>query len=99
MRKINFSKNAESNLEFILDYLNAKFSKRVLDKFIKNLDKTVFLIQNNPEIFPLSSRNSKLRKCILSKQTTIYYKFSNEEINILSFFDTRQNPTKINAIK
>jgi hypothetical protein len=31
----------------------------------------------------------------LSKQTTIYYKFSPNEVRILAFFDTRQDPNQI----
>lgn len=72
-RTIIFSKNAEKSLFELFDYLEIKWTKKVKDKFISNLDKVIYLIQIEPEIFPKSELNKNYRKCILSKQTTIYY--------------------------
>ncbi|OXG09457.1 ParE-like toxin of type II ParDE toxin-antitoxin system [Flavobacterium araucananum] len=95
-RAIIFSKNAEKNLFELFGYLEIKWSKTVKNKFISNLDKVIYLIQSDPENFPKSELN---RKCILSKQTTIYYKFNTKRVDIITFFDTRQDPNKIKDIK
>ena len=94
-RTIIFSKNAEESLFELLEYLEIKWSKKVKDKFISNLDKVIYLIQIEPEIFPKSELNKNYRKCVLSKQTTIYYKFNTKRVEIITFFDTRQDPNKI----
>jgi plasmid stabilization system protein ParE len=94
-RTIIFSKNAEKSLFELFEYLEIKWSKKVKNKFISNLDKVIYLIQIEPEIFPKSELNKKYRKCVLSKQTTIYYKFNTKRVEIISFFDTRQDPNKI----
>jgi plasmid stabilization system protein ParE len=94
-RTIIFSKNAEKSLFELFEYLEIKWSKTVKNKFISNLDKVIYLIQSNPEIFPKSELNIKYRKCVLSKQTTIYYKFNTKRVDIITFFDTRQDPNKI----
>jgi plasmid stabilization system protein ParE len=94
-RTIIFSKNAEKSLFELFEYLEIKWSKKVKDKFISNLDKVIYLIQIEPETFPKSELNKNYRKCVLSKQTTIYYKFNTKRIEIIAFFDTRQNPNKI----
>lgn len=98
-REIIFSKNAEKKLIDLLEYLELKWSAKVREKFISNLDKSIYLIQNEPEIFPKSQINKNQHRSVLSKQTTIYYKYNSKQIRILSLFDTRQNPTKINKIK
>lgn len=98
-REIIFSKNAEKTLIDLLEYLELKWSIKVRDKFISKLDKSIYLIQNEPGIFPKSQINKEQYRCVLSKQTTIYYKYNSKQIRILSLFDTRQNPTKINKIK
>jgi plasmid stabilization system protein ParE len=98
-REIIFSKNAEKNLIDLLEYLELKWSIKVRDKFITKLDKSIYLIQEEPEIFPKSQINKNQYRCVLSKQTTIYYKYNSKQIRVLSLFDTRQNPTKINKIK
>jgi hypothetical protein len=49
----------------------------------------------NPEIFPKSSVNKKYRKCVITKQSSLLYSFSANEIRIHNVFDTRQDPNKI----
>jgi plasmid stabilization system protein ParE len=98
-REIIFSKNAEKKLIDLLEYLELKWSLKVREKFISILDKSIYLIQNEPEIFPKSQINKNQHRCVLSKQTTIYYKYNSKQIRILSLFNIRQNPTKINKIK
>ena len=98
-REIVFSKNAEKRLIDLLAYLELKWSVKVREKFISKLDKSIYLIQNEPEIFPKSQINKNQYRCVLSKQTTIYYRFNSKQIRILSLFDTRQSSTKINKIK
>ena len=82
-RTIIFSKNAEKSLFELFEYLEIKWSKTVKNKFISNLDKVIYLIQSDPEIFPKSELNIKYRKCVLSKQTTIYYKFNTKRVDVI----------------
>ena len=97
MRKVNFSETAVKNLEDIKFYLISKWSERVYENFKTKLSENISLIATNPEAFPKSNKN--IYKCVLIKQVTIFYRFNSTEIQILSLFDTRQNPTKINKIK
>jgi plasmid stabilization system protein ParE len=97
MRKVIFSETAIKNLKDIKFYLISKWSERVYIKFKNQLKANIDLISKNPEAFPKSDKN--ICKCVLIKQITIFYRFNSTEIQILSLFDTRQNPTKINKIK
>jgi plasmid stabilization system protein ParE len=97
MRKVNFSETAVKNLEDIKFYLISKWSERIYGNFKTKLSVNISLIATNPEAFPKSNKN--IYKCVVIKQVTIFYRFNSTEIQILSLFDTRQNPTKINKIK
>jgi len=99
MREITISNLAQKNIEILFNHLELKWSKKVKKKFAIKLYDTLKIIQINPESFPKSGYNPIYHKCVLSKQTTIYYKYNSKQIRILSLFDTRQNPTKINKIK
>ncbi|HKL36215.1 MAG TPA: hypothetical protein VJ899_07980, partial [Salegentibacter sp.] len=68
----------------------------VKTNFIKRLDDYLQIIKQEPESFPESEKVSGLRRCVITKQTSIYYEFNDKEIRILSFFDTRQDPDKLN---
>lgn len=98
--KVNFSKTAEKNLNDVLDFIEARWSEKSKKMFIMKFEKAISIIIMNPEIFPKSSINKKYRKCVITKQSSLLYTFSSNEIRIHTIFDTRQDPNKIkNDIK
>ena len=99
MKKIIVSKTALRNTLAIAEYLEYKFSLKVRNEFIEKLEKGFEMICTNPEVFPKSEVNPNQFRFVLTKQTTIYYKFNNKEVRILALFDTRQKPSKISKIK
>jgi hypothetical protein len=65
---------------------------KVKENFIAKLDRSLLQIQNHPDSFPASDRINGLRKCVVTKQTTIFYKYSDLAINVVALFDNRQDP-------
>ena len=88
MRQIIFSKRAKNELIQLSEYLQLKFSIQVKNKFLDKFEKAIIIIQNNPEAFVKSDRN-KFYKAVITKQTSIFYWFDFNKINIVSVFDTR----------
>ncbi len=99
MREIKFSKLSKTQLDSLLEYLEFKFSISTKKKFVLKFDEIILIILKDPDTFRKSDTKKNIRKCVISKQTTLYYKFNNKEIRLLSLFDTRQNPIKIKLIK
>ena len=95
--KLVWTDEALSNLENIISYLEEYWTIRELTRFSRLLENQLQLIQTIPELFPVSPTSNSLRKSVLSKQTTIYYKVQQGEIQIVSLFDTRQNPSKLDS--
>ena len=94
-RKVVISKTAEKKLEKLFDYLIEKWSLKVKNEFIEKLDTSIAIIEKQPEIFPESKKNKGLRKCVITKQTTLFYRFNTKQIYIVTVFDTRQHPKKL----
>ena len=94
-RKVVISKTAEKKLEKLFDYLIEKWSLKVKNEFIEKLDTRIAIIEKQPEIFPESKKNKGLRKCVITKQTTLFYRFNTKQIYIVTVFDTRQHPKKL----
>lgn len=94
-REVVLSKRAKRKLEKLLEYLEKEWSVRIKNEFIKKLDKTLKIIQANPEGFPKTTFIKELHKCVVTKQNTIYYRITKSEIEIVTFFDTRQDPKKL----
>lgn len=93
--KIILSKRASNNLEKLLIYLENEWSKKVMDNFIIKLDFALKSIFSQPEGFPKTNKIKDLHKCVVTKQTTLFYKFNKDILTIVSIFDTRQHPKKI----
>ncbi len=99
MREIVISTRAQKNIANLFEYLEVKWSKKVREEFARKMYSDIKLIQNNPEIFPASNINPKYNKCVITKHSSLYYRFNSKQVRVLSLFDTRQNPIKIKSIK
>ena len=94
-REVIFSRIAKEKFVALLEYLEALWSFRVEDAFISKFDKCIYIIQKKPDVFPASDIDKKQHRCVVTKQTTIYYSFNAKQIRITTLFDTRQHPNKI----
>jgi len=95
--KVFLSELAESKLLKLSEYLLENWNLKTRDKFIEKLTGKIEQISLLPESCPQSSEFKGLYKCVVTKQTTFYYRISRElnEIEIITIFDTRQNPKKL----
>jgi len=95
--KVFLSELAERKLLKLSEYLLENWGLKARDKFIEKLTEKVKQISLQPESCPLSSEFKGLYKCIVTKQTTFYYRISTklDEIEIITVFDTRQQPDKL----
>ena len=99
MKSLVLSLNAEKQLENIFLYVEAKFSERIRKELAKKIYNCFKLIEKDPELFSFSVHNSSVRKCVVTKKTIVFYQIRKENIVVVSVFDTRQNPKKINKTK
>lgn len=94
-RKIILSKKASHKLEKLLEHLEHEWSIKVKREFIERLDKCLSIISKDPECFEKSHYLKGLHRCVITKQSSIYYKFDSERIFIITIFDNRQNPKRL----
>ena len=93
--KIRLSELAIFKLERLSEFLVSKWSIESNLKFLKKLDSKLKTIQSNPESFPESEIELGLRKCVVTKQTTVLYEIQGDIIYVLTIIDTRQDRKKI----
>lgn len=94
-RKVVISKTAEKKLDKLFEYLITEWSVKVKTEFVEKIDSSIEIIKNQPELFPESKKAKGLRKCVITKQTTLYYRYNSKRINIVTLFDSRQHPNKL----
>ena len=79
------------------EYLLENWNLKTRDKFISKLTEKINQISLHPASCPVSSEFENLYKCVVTKQTTLYYRVNldKKEIEIITIFDTRQHPEKL----
>lgn len=95
IRKIKLSKRTSNKLAQLLQYLENEWSLKVKNDFIKKLDKSLLMIQENPDYFPKSDSIKGLHRCVVTKQTTIFYRYDSEYVYVVALFDNRRNPSRL----
>lgn len=95
--KVFLSEIAQNKLLKLNDFLLENWSLKVRNDFIKKLSSKIQQISNQPESCPQSNKFKGLFKCVVTKQTTLYYRVNvdKKEIEIISIFDSRQNPDQL----
>jgi len=79
----------------LLIYLYSEWGEDVTLRVVLEVEKSTFRIQNSPEQFPIVQKRHNVRRCVLSPQTSIFFKVKKDYIEISSVFDNRQNPRKL----
>jgi len=94
--EVVFSKRAKKYLENLLAYLESNWSLNVKYSFVSKLDQSVIKILNFPKSCPVSGKKKGVYKCIVSKQTSFFYRIKGKNIEVIAFIDNRMNPNKVN---
>jgi plasmid stabilization system protein ParE len=97
MLKEKWSKEAESKVNEILLYLVTNWTEREAFKFLLKTEKVVSMIIKRPLIYPIFKND--IRKAVISKQVTLYYRIKGRTLLIVTLFDNRQSPNKLKKVK
>jgi len=91
--KILWTDHALQELNTIIAFLEIYWTEKELQKLAIHLEKTLALISQNPYLFQESNEKKNVRRAIILKLNTLYYRIhENRSIEIISFFSNRQNP-------
>lgn len=81
----------------LLEYIAEKFGNQKAKEIYERIERVVDQLTEMPEMYKASNKQKGLRKCVFSKQTSIYYRIHEEHIEIVSFRPNRKNPKKFKA--
>lgn len=80
----------------IKNYLLTKFTHREVDRFFILLETFEAAVLHFPNLYPETKKKTKIRRAVLSKQLSIYYRISNNNIQVLAVLDNRCDSSWIN---
>ena len=91
---IIWSPRATDDYAKLLARVEQDFGLEAALKLLDSMENLLSLITENPELFPYS-KTKNIRKAIISKQTSLFYRIEEEYIQLLHFWDNRQNPDNL----
>lgn len=97
-REIVWSPLADRDIENILEYLNENWNQKVIIRFLNKINIATKQILKNPHQYPIINKKLQVRKCVVTKQNTLFYRDTEKTIEILRLYDTRQDPEKLKFI-
>ena len=94
-KHIKLSPLAKRDLAIILEYLDLNWNAKVINNFIDVFQECLKRISYGPNLFSYFRKDLNIRKCIVTKHNTLYFRENTNEIQILRVYDVRQNPNKL----
>ncbi len=91
--KIIWLPKAEKRFEQIIQYLEQNWSEKEVKEFIKRTNAIIHIISINPNAFRYS-KSKKIYEAVVTKHNLLLYRKKLNTIELLTFFDVRQNPNK-----
>lgn len=100
--KVLWSDTSLIQLQEIFDYHNLRASVSVARKIVKGLVEKSLLIETNPLIGirePLLADRSFEYRFFIESNYKIIYRFDENIVRIISIFDCRKNPQKLEKLE
>jgi plasmid stabilization system protein ParE len=89
--EIILTPKAKDTLLSIVSFIQAEWGQNSAEKFITKAYKTLDNISKQPYLFKSYSGN-EVRKGLITKQTSVIYRINAGKIEVLFFWDNRQDP-------
>ncbi len=94
-KTIVWTPESEKTFAGILSWLEKEWNDHVLLAFLDKVDQVLALIAEKPELYPAIDREKRVRKCVVVKQVSLFYTIKQDQIDLLTFWDNRQNPERL----
>ncbi len=95
---IKWSPVTKDEFADLLNYVETQFG---LDAALKLLDKTEMVLEDiseQPAMYPASEKFPSIRKAVITKQTSLFYRITGVEIQLLHFWDNRRSPESLDFL-
>lgn len=94
--QIIWSNRSKKSLEIIRLHIRAHFTTKEELQFLEQVIQTVQTVAGFPKGFPECKKPKHARKAVIHPHSTLFYSIkSKNRIELLFFWDNRNNPKKI----
>ncbi len=99
--KIAWTPEALQTYLQIINYLEQKWTEREIKNFAQSVEDKIELLKSFSGIGSLFDKKRKLRKTLVHKHVQLYYRIRpvKKQIELVSFWNTYQNPDKLKKLR
>jgi plasmid stabilization system protein ParE len=91
-KKIVWTEKAALDFEYIIDFLLKKWTTKIANDFIDNIDNRLILISKYPTLYPTINANRDLHKCVVNSHNSIIYLNSKHKIEVVRVLSNKKEP-------
>jgi len=91
---VYWSEQSLNNAIRIESYLRENFTVKEIIRFHIKLQTFEEAVSNYPKLYPEANVHSSLRRAVLSKQLSVYYKITDDRIEVVAILDNRCDISK-----
>jgi plasmid stabilization system protein ParE len=93
VKEVIWTPEAEASFERVIQYLHENWTDKEIEKFIRATDEVITYITKNPKMFR-KTNNDNVHEALVTPHNLLIYKIYPKRIDLIAFWDTRQNPKK-----
>ncbi len=91
--EINWTDEAIESYNNVVTYLSENWSEKVVDRFILEVKDILKLIKTGKVKFRHSAKKN-IHEILITKHNLLLYRIYPDRVDLILFWDTRQNPKK-----
>jgi plasmid stabilization system protein ParE len=95
MKKVVWTPESVETYKSLVQYLSSEWGNTSAMKFLDEVERVIKLISINPTMYKRSARYRNIRIGYLTKQCALFYRVKSKEIELLLFWDNRQDSKKL----
>jgi plasmid stabilization system protein ParE len=89
IKEVLYSERALQNALSIKHYLLNNFSRKEVNVFFSLLQSFEAVVLKFPKLYAATSSKNNIRRAVLSKQLSVFYRVNNANIEVLAMLDNR----------
>lgn len=93
-----WSPDARQEYAEILHFLHSEYGPNSTLKMLEKVESTIEYIASYPRAFPFSHLRPDIRKAVITPQTSLLYRITEHEIQLLHFWDNRQDSRRMELL-
>lgn len=91
--EIVYQPEFDAMLNGIVEYLQQKWNEQVVDNFLNRLSEVLINLEQEPHRYRITETGD-VREVVLTKHNVLLFRIKGDKVEVLTIFETRQNPDK-----